>query len=210
MQLRNFRTRTSEQLLEILERNKVVLNNVKFYYSYLRGTVLVKNISFEKRILIRFTFDEWKTVNEVEARYGSIKLSGHDSFIFDIDLDLEGRLPNLQFAISYDARGESYWDNNNNKNYSMRFVVNHTPEKITFPQPLKSCQKVKLVRVKDAAMRNQDSSLQNQEVIETPKRPQSPRSSSQERTYPEMVYLRTSQSFSHNPWGPSICQVSTT
>lgn len=35
------------------------------------GSVLVKNVSFEKQVFVRFTLDEWQTTSEVGARYAS-------------------------------------------------------------------------------------------------------------------------------------------
>ncbi|KAI0032147.1 putative phosphatase regulatory subunit-domain-containing protein [Vararia minispora EC-137] len=116
----------------------------------LRGSVLVRNVSFEKRVGLRFTLDEWTTVSEVIATYstslssphpllptanltlGDLAVSGSasgtsqwDRFSFAIRLeDYEARLMDrtLLLAASYHASGVGeWWDNNAGANYRVAF-----------------------------------------------------------------------------------------
>lgn len=114
----------------------------------LRGTVLVRNIVFEKHIGVRFTLDGWTTVSEVSAAYaGSVgqleTLAGTnqgktvgdligpgaasvwDRFNFAIKLeDYEAYLwqRTLFLVIRYSAGGVGeFWDNNSGENYRITF-----------------------------------------------------------------------------------------
>jgi len=114
----------------------------------LRGTVLVRNIAFEKLVGVRFTLDDWTTVSEVLAVYsgpvgatetlagtnqgktvgdliGSSIASGWDRFNFSIRLeDYEAYLwqRTLFLVVRYSASsvGE-FWDNNSGENYRIGF-----------------------------------------------------------------------------------------
>jgi Carbohydrate/starch-binding module (family 21) len=114
----------------------------------LRGTILVRNIAFEKHVGVRFTLDDWTTVSEVLATYtgpvaametlvgtnqgrtvgdliGSSAASGWDRFNFAIKLeDYEAYLwqRTLFIVIRYSAPavGE-FWDNNSDQNYRITF-----------------------------------------------------------------------------------------
>lgn len=97
------------------------------------GTVLVKNIYFDKKVSIRYTWDHWRSCNEVESMYvgsGNNYLPGSQMDIFRFMIDntllsngqyVSNRSRELEFCIQYTTRSntarEEYWDNNNGKNY---------------------------------------------------------------------------------------------
>lgn len=113
---------------ERLERNNVCLENVMIKDNIrIMGTVKVRNISFEKSVKIRVTFDEWKTFRDVPASYvfpscnlGEEKVGASDkydtfSFHFDLPPNLGGRA--AYFCISYMCNQTTFWDNNKDINY---------------------------------------------------------------------------------------------
>ncbi|KAI0275283.1 putative phosphatase regulatory subunit-domain-containing protein [Gloeopeniophorella convolvens] len=114
----------------------------------LRGTVLVRNIVYEKQIGVRFTVDEWTTVSEVIATYsgpvasremlagthegktvgdliGTAHTKGWDRFNFAIRLeDYEAHLwqRTLFLVVRFSAPGTGeWWDNNSGQNYRVSF-----------------------------------------------------------------------------------------
>jgi Carbohydrate/starch-binding module (family 21) len=120
----------------------------------LRGTILVRNIAFEKNVSVRFTLDGWTTVSEVLATYagpvapsetlagtnhgqtvgdlvGSLTASGWDRFNFAIKLEdyeiyLWQRTLYLVIRYSAPAVGE-WWDNNSGDNYRITFRAHSGP-----------------------------------------------------------------------------------
>jgi hypothetical protein len=120
----------------------------------LRGTILVRNIAFEKHVGVRFTLDDWTTVSEVLATYtgpvaametlvganqgktvgdliGSSVASGWDRFNFAIKLeDYEAYLwqRTLFLVIRFSAPGVGeFWDNNSDQNYRITFRSHTSP-----------------------------------------------------------------------------------
>ncbi|PCH34353.1 hypothetical protein WOLCODRAFT_87441 [Wolfiporia cocos MD-104 SS10] len=115
----------------------------------LRGTVLARNVAFEKHVAVRFTLDDWQTTSEVTARYvvslpslpppfpqptrtlGDVVAfaeegkSGWDRFSFTIRLeDYEYKLVErtLFLAVRYTPVGVGeFWDNNSSQNYRVGF-----------------------------------------------------------------------------------------
>jgi len=125
----------------------------------LQGTVLVRNIVYEKDVSARFTLDDWTTVSEVLAAYtgpvaametlagsnqgktvedlvGPSKASGWDRFNFAIKLeDHESSIwrHTLFLTIRYSAPGVGeFWDNNSGKNYRINFRACGSPAQ---PEP---------------------------------------------------------------------------
>ncbi|KAJ3264117.1 hypothetical protein HK104_006515, partial [Borealophlyctis nickersoniae] len=111
------------------------------------GSVLVRNLAFEKTVSVRYTSDGWATHDDVEGRFASVVsgptegFSGVDRFVFELDLnedlDLgEATEATIQFAINYVVGGDSYWDNNGGQNY--QFAIRRPNRQPTRPVPLKS------------------------------------------------------------------------
>ncbi|EST06560.1 putative phosphatase regulatory subunit [Kalmanozyma brasiliensis GHG001] len=96
-----------------------------------RGTVQVKNLSFEKWVAVRFTLDHWATVNEVSAEYSeSIKEGAADRFVFSIKLNEVLNWPRgaglnetktIFLCLRYTTGGREIWDNNDDGNYQLDF-----------------------------------------------------------------------------------------
>jgi len=120
----------------------------------LRGTIIVRNIAFEKSVGVRFTLDEWTTVSEVLATYsgpvgaletlvgtnqgktigdliGSLPEPGWDRFNFAIKLeDYETYLwqRTVFLVVRYSAPGAGdWWDNNSGENYRLSFRAHSGP-----------------------------------------------------------------------------------
>lgn len=99
------------------------------------GSVLVRNIAFDKSVTARFSFDGWSTTSEVNARWkeGAGATRGGrtewDRFEFSIwlgDLKLgeeKGDSRKLELAVRYRVPGRGYevWDNNGSQNYVATF-----------------------------------------------------------------------------------------
>jgi hypothetical protein len=92
----------------------------------LTGTCQVANISFEKRVTIRYTLDDWKTVEEIDAAYQEPVASSAntwDRFSFKIKLNASQYIhETLHVAIKYITNGKEFWDNNHDKNYKLDLI----------------------------------------------------------------------------------------
>lgn len=120
----------------------------------LRGTVIVRNITFEKSVGVRFTLDGWITVSEVLATYsgpvsaletlvgtnqgktigdliGALPESNWDRFNFAIkleDYETHLRQRTLFLVVRYSAPGAGeWWDNNSGENYRTTFRSHSGP-----------------------------------------------------------------------------------
>lgn len=90
------------------------------------GTVAVANLAFNKTVIVRFTFDFWKTTSEVLAEYADDasrkqQYDGCDRFTFAIniaDIANPDETP-MFFCIKYCVNNMEYWDNNNNYNFQV-------------------------------------------------------------------------------------------
>nr|XP_057912954.1 protein phosphatase 1 regulatory subunit 3B [Doryrhamphus excisus] len=103
-----------------LERNCVCLEHCVLKEEALAGTVKVKNLSFEKRVKLRVTFDSWESHSDVDCTYvkDSYPTRYSDTFSFQLSLpELLHPHQHVEFAVCYQVGGDEYWDSNHGHNY---------------------------------------------------------------------------------------------
>ncbi|KAG4091727.1 hypothetical protein H8356DRAFT_1706214 [Neocallimastix lanati (nom. inval.)] len=113
----------------------------------LKVTLNVQNLSYEKKVVIRYTVDKWKTFKEVEAKYvkcireatkdegDDIKgIVGLERFVARIDVskffvleEKPGHICNqrptkMLLVARYEVNNNTYWDNNDFTDYHIELV----------------------------------------------------------------------------------------
>ena len=106
------------KFLEQVMKHNVLLENITVQENGILGTIMVKNISFEKAVTVTFTLNKWKTVYKVKANFVPGSNTGIiDIFSFEITLPETEINLELQFAICFKVEETEYWDSNHSKNY---------------------------------------------------------------------------------------------
>lgn len=105
----------------------------------IRGRVLVKNLYYDKRVAVKYTWDRWQSTREVEGVYvsdgdGILPGTNMDLFNFRIDdVPSQQSRARLEFCIQYVARNDrirqEFWDNNDSHNYQIDCIFDgfHNP-----------------------------------------------------------------------------------
>ncbi|XP_006630357.2 protein phosphatase 1 regulatory subunit 3C-B isoform X1 [Lepisosteus oculatus] len=108
-----------------LKKNFVCLENCTLQERSLAGTVKVRNVSYEKSVHIRITFDTWKGYTDVECTFLNNVYGCSDTDTFSFVIDLPDYVPpheRVEFCVSFTSRDQTYWDNNDGKNYRLVFT----------------------------------------------------------------------------------------
>ncbi|XP_077866604.1 protein phosphatase 1 regulatory subunit 3C-like isoform X2 [Saccoglossus kowalevskii] len=110
---------TDTEFLDNVKNQKVCLENVAIADLTIVGTVRVANIAFHKTVKVRFTANGWKNFYDIQACYIKGSCDGPtDRFAFGITPPRSFETGDrIELAISFEASGGTYWDNNNKKNY---------------------------------------------------------------------------------------------
>ncbi|XP_071338604.1 protein phosphatase 1 regulatory subunit 3C-B-like isoform X1 [Trachinotus anak] len=111
-----------------LAESMVILENCSVTEQALQGTVRVRNISFQKDVRVRITFDSWQSCKDVPCTYLQKRFGGPQTDIFEFDIAIPKVLDakrKIEFCLSYLPGGQSepFWDNNNGQNYSIAVCV---------------------------------------------------------------------------------------
>ena len=113
----------------------------------LKVTLNVQNLNYEKKVVIRYTVDKWKSFKEVEAKYvkcireatkdegdGIKGVVGLDRFVARIQVgdyfvleEKPGHICNLRptkmlLVARYEVNNNTYWDNNDFTDYHIELV----------------------------------------------------------------------------------------
>ena len=106
---------------DVLERvydQQVILEHIftRDFIAY--GTIRVTNRSFDKQVVIRYTFDRWKTVWNLKGNYGR-HYPENNTDVFYFKLSVPTWIRSVAFAIGYRVNNEEFWDNNHSENYTL-------------------------------------------------------------------------------------------
>lgn len=108
-----------------LLKNSVCLENCSLQERSLTGTIKVRNIGFEKSVLVRATFDSWVSYTDVDCTFMNnvYGCQDTDTFAFVLELPVYVLPQNrAEFCICFKVQGQVFWDNNNGKNYVLKHV----------------------------------------------------------------------------------------
>lgn len=92
------------------------------YVTGIQGEILVSNLSYQKKVGIRYSSDGWKSYLDIGASYNHSLGGTLESWIFGRNTSPEA-LGQGEFAVYYQngETGRYYWDNNFGQNYDIRF-----------------------------------------------------------------------------------------
>lgn len=114
-----------------VQEAKVVLENclVDDKDMNVSGTVRVANIAYHKKVIVRYTINNWLTFEDICASYIQNSNDGPtDRFSFSITVpQYFSTGSRLQFAIMFSANGTTYWDSNFGHNYSVECYAKAVP-----------------------------------------------------------------------------------
>ncbi|XP_076353476.1 uncharacterized protein LOC143248706 isoform X2 [Tachypleus tridentatus] len=107
--------------LDRVRMEKVCLENVVVSDMNVQCHVRVLNISFDKKVVARYTTNDWMSYEDILANYVQGSCDGFsDKFSFNIFVPHMCDGQQLQFAVRYVTNGQEFWDNNWNQNYILR------------------------------------------------------------------------------------------
>lgn len=114
------------QFRQRLERDSVCLEHCVLKDRAIAGTIKVKNLSYEKAVKVRITFNTWKSHTDVDCQYVNDMYLGSewDTFSFEVNLPAQVELQErVEFAVFYVVDGNTHWDSNQGQNYKITHSV---------------------------------------------------------------------------------------
>ena len=117
--------------LERVRQQGVCLETATVSEVNVQCTCRVVNYGYHKKVVARYTVNDWLSYNDIDASYVLGSSNGDtDSFAFSIFLSPLNK--SLKFALKYEVNGKEYWDNNRNQNYCFGY---HGKDPMNLPSP---------------------------------------------------------------------------
>jgi len=99
--------------------------------AYFSIYVALKNLSFDKAVTMVYTTDNWQTTQVLEGTFSSYWTPVRGFITSPNALGVEmwhfsktfSGVDSVEYAISYEVDGQTYWDNNFNQNYTTDFIT---------------------------------------------------------------------------------------
>ena len=124
-----------QQTSDYYAHKNILLNKKTFYVqpdnSCIKGKLMIRNLALDKSVSIRYTFDCWNTIRDVDGVFfgPNPKNVAFDIYEFSMDLLGFGQLSDhgelrgkLEFAIRFTAGDKDYNDNNDGRNYQIKII----------------------------------------------------------------------------------------
>lgn len=151
-----------------LLKNLVCLENCTLQERALAGTIKVRNVAYEKSVLLRITFDTWKSYQDVECIFLNNVYGCQDTDTFSFAIELPSYVPpqnRVEFCISYRAGDQTYWDNNDGRNYGLVSTSLQKNKKWNSSAQSKEPESRKIGRKTEKGVNKFDSPLHHQNII---------------------------------------------
>ncbi|XP_015232526.1 PREDICTED: protein phosphatase 1 regulatory subunit 3C-B-like [Cyprinodon variegatus] len=105
-----------------LKAQQVCLETCAVKDHFLSGTIQVRNICYEKSVLIRITFDSWSSFQDIKCQYLNNVYGCPDTDTFSFSVSVPQDMVSstgVEFCIKYQTSDHTYWDNNLGNNYRL-------------------------------------------------------------------------------------------
>ncbi|KAM9424053.1 protein phosphatase 1 regulatory subunit 3C-B-like [Pholidichthys leucotaenia] len=105
-----------------LKAQQVCLETCSVQDHLVSGTIQVRNLCFEKSVLVRFTFDSWRSFQDVGCQYLNNVYGCPDTDTFSFSVSVPEVLEpssGIEFCIQFQTPDQTFWDNNLGNNYRL-------------------------------------------------------------------------------------------
>ncbi|XP_058477756.1 protein phosphatase 1 regulatory subunit 3C-B-like isoform X1 [Solea solea] len=118
------------ELRRRLRAQQVCLESCSVHDCRLSGTVQVRNICFQKSVLVRVTFDAWESFQDVRCQFLNNVYGSTDTDTFSFSVELPETCSRVEFCFQYQTKDQTLWDNNLGNNYRLVLDKTKTREEI--------------------------------------------------------------------------------